>query len=53
MKKNGQEYLDVLTSQDARTGWKSPSNNKEISRACDAWLQKNCPPKKKRRFGNY
>jgi hypothetical protein len=53
MKKNGIPHEEAFDLRDARTGWKFPKNNKDISQACQAWLEKNCPPKKKRRFGNY
>jgi hypothetical protein len=55
MKKNGQEFLDNLDRDDARTGWKFPGGGKDIDDACRRWLEKNTPPstKKKRRFGNY
>jgi hypothetical protein len=54
MKKNGIPLEETFDLNDARTGWKAPRNNKDINKACDAWLEKTCPPKKKkRRFGNY
>jgi hypothetical protein len=54
MKKNGQEFLEVLDERDARTGWKLTGGGRDVDKACAAWLEKNCPQKKKkRRFGNY
>jgi hypothetical protein len=54
MKKNGQEFLDVLDPRDSRTGWKVTGDGKDIDAACRRWLEKNSPPsKKKRRFGHY
>jgi hypothetical protein len=55
MKKNGQEFLEVLDDRDARAGWKLAGGGRDIDRACARWLEKNTPPSKKktRRFGNY
>jgi hypothetical protein len=55
MKKNGQHFLENYDRDDARAGWKFPSNGgKDIDAACRRWLEKkHLPSKKKRRFGSY
>ena len=57
MKKNGMEFTQNLSLDDARVGWRTSTRrvgSREIWRALDAWLEKNEPKtKKKRRFGNY
>jgi hypothetical protein len=57
MKKNGMEFTQNLSLDDARVGWRTSTRrvgSREICRALDAWLEKNEPKtKKKRPFGRY
>lgn len=54
VKKNGQEFIDTLTFDDGRTGWKSVTRVAELNKHLQKWLDKNEPQKKRRkRFGSY
>jgi hypothetical protein len=57
MKKNGMEFTQNLSLDDARVGWRTSTRrvgSREICRALDAWLEKNEPKtNKKRPFGRY
>ncbi len=54
MKKNGEQTIEALPVNDARIGWREIMNAKLIAEACDRWLAKRVPTKKRpRRWGNF
>lgn len=54
MKKNGKEYIENITLEDGRAGWKSVTQTRELNRHLQDWLDKNTPQKKRRKkFGSF
>lgn len=46
--------LQPITLHDSRTGWKTGFNAREITEACNRWLEKNDPSfakSRRKRFG--
>lgn len=48
--------LQPISLHDSRAGWKTSGNTKEISAACDRWLEKNDPAfakSRRKKFGQF